>query len=272
MRYIKITEDIQQKAVLDFTSYIAKALTVDGKFTYSMPKPPKPENKINIVFKQKAWAKMIGLVQEFQSEVGWNGVVEKREDAYYITDIVVYPQEVTSATVNVDTSKYGMWRANLPEETYNAIRFQGHSHVNMGVSPSSTDVDYQNNILNSLEDGDFYIFMIINKSRDIWVALFDKENNVVFEKEDITVEYESSFVDEFVDEAKSLVTKKIYTPTYSNNWGKNTYSTGKTAGKKKEKKKDPVDDLYDEDGNYDWDSYFESIYGYNPYKDMNFGR
>ena len=42
--------------------------------------------------------------------------------------------------------------------------YAGHSHVNMGTSPSSVDLNHQEEILRMLGDNDFYIFMIWNKS------------------------------------------------------------------------------------------------------------
>ena len=47
----------------------------------------------------------------------------------------------------------------------------GHSHVNMGTSPSATDTKLQEDHLAQLQDNDFYIFLIVNKKREIWCTI-----------------------------------------------------------------------------------------------------
>ena len=88
-------------------------------------KPPKVDRKARLVFTPTAYHKMIALVDEFETEVGWEGFGERVEDGvdvptYKITDIVVYPQTVTSAHVDMDELEYGRWLMDkiLEDERY----------------------------------------------------------------------------------------------------------------------------------------------------------
>ena len=43
------------------------------------------------------------------------------------------------------------------------------------------------NILQTLRKTDYYIFMIVNKRREVFVMIYDMAQNIVFEKNDITI-------------------------------------------------------------------------------------
>ena len=136
---------------------------------------------------ENAYKKMRALVDTSKEEVGWHFLAHKISKAYYeITDVIVFPQKTSAATVTTDDVKYTKWLIEWDDEIFSQIRGHGHSHVNMGVTPSATDIDYQNNMLQNLED--FYIFLIINKRDDIYAVIADAEENVVYDCKDITVE------------------------------------------------------------------------------------
>lgn len=101
----------------------------------------------------------------------------------------------------IDTEKYALWiQENIEDERFNHIYMQGHSHVNMGTSPSSVDLNHQEEILGMLGDDDFYIFMIWNKSLASTNKIYDLKKNVMFEDKDITVKIvgQSEGLDEFI--------------------------------------------------------------------------
>ena len=114
----------------------------------------------------KALGKIKWLVQEHDHEVAWHCTLEPVDGAWTITDVYVYPQKCKAVTVRSDVD-YDTWYFDLPDEVFNSLRVQGHSHVNMGVSPSSTDLNDQKE-LRKLYDGD-YVFLIVNKRGDIYV-------------------------------------------------------------------------------------------------------
>ena len=100
----------------------------------------------------------------------------------------------------------------LDDESFNNLKAQGHSHVHMGVTPSTTDEENQKEILTSLNDEDFYIFMIWNKKREKNIKIYDMKKNVLFEPSDVTVvvDDEGIGLDKFLADAKEMVKEKKF--------------------------------------------------------------
>lgn len=157
--------------------------------SFKIPKLDK-ETKIRpkIIISTTAGLKMTELVRNCTKEVGWHGFVERtNSDTFIITDIVVYPQTVTGTTVNTDELEYAQWLMQLSTEDVKKMRFQGHSHVNMGCTPSSVDIDLYNKYLTNLTDDDFYIFFICNKRAEIHALLYDLKTNTKYTSSDIDI-------------------------------------------------------------------------------------
>ena len=92
-----------------------------------------------------AYTKMRALVNKTETEIGWYGTVCKMpglNNVYIIEDILVYPQTVTGATCTQDDDKMFEFEMSLTTEQVNSKRFHGHSHVNMGVTPSGVDENF----------------------------------------------------------------------------------------------------------------------------------
>ena len=147
------------------------------------------------------------LIKKADGEIGWNGTVIRNGNVFTITDIYVYPQKVGATTVTCDEKETGEWLNTLPDEVFNNLRFQAHSHVNMGVSPSGTDNVMFNKYLETLDDDDFYIFMILNKKGDYYIEMYDKTQNMIFYKKDIEICIEG--VEEFWEEASKQIKKEV---------------------------------------------------------------
>jgi len=158
--------------------------------------------KPTIIFSQKAYLKMHMLVKHNTKEIAWHGIVERNNNTFTVKDILVYPQEVTGVTVETDQQEYSNWLINLPDEQFNNLRMQGHSHVNMGVSPSGTDTTWYNSILQQLQNDDYYIFLILNKSGNLHLELYDLKTNTKYDKEDIEIKIEH---EDWVKEMSKLV-------------------------------------------------------------------
>jgi len=194
-------------------------------------KEVKDDRKANIIFTETAWIKIFALVHSYSTEVEWHGVVKRTApDTFLIEDILVFPHEVTGSTVTSDQKAYEEWLDGLDNNTFNALRFHGHSHVNMGVTPSTVDMTYRRNILNnfgmpSAKSDYFYIFLIFNKKGDISGEVYDLQNNALYSTDEINILHESAgWLTKFLDEAKELVKEK----TYSYNSG--GYSGGNYGG------------------------------------------
>jgi hypothetical protein len=202
---------MKQKARKDFDAMLDGMKMSDGKLNYS--KRYEYENSGAVVwFAPEAYKKILALVTEFSDEVGWHGTVHRiGDDEFMIEDIFVYPQEVTGSTVNTDQFEYTEWLYELDDDTFNKIRMQGHSHVNMGVSPSGVDDKHRQQILEQLEKGMFYIFMIWNKSLTVHTLVYDMARNVLYEDRDVEVKLlGGEGMDEFLADAREKVQKKTY--------------------------------------------------------------
>ena len=175
--------------------------------------------KPKIIISKEAKNKMDTLIKKADGEIGWNGTVIRNGNVFTITDIYVYPQKVGATTVTCDEKETGDWLNTLPDEVFNNLRFQAHSHVNMGVSPSGTDNVMFNKYLETLDDDDFYIFMILNKKGDYYIEMYDKTQNIIFYKKDIEICIEG--VEEFWEEASKQIKKEVpATPANPYNYNK----------------------------------------------------
>ena len=219
---IKLNEELIQKYAEEFEAALRGEKFPNGKITFSKTVeydkgevPPA-----TVVFEPKAYAKMLSLLHAFDSEVAWHGVVTRDEDVFYIHDILVYPQEVSGATVNTDQEGYQRWMMELPDEVANHLHLQGHSHVNMGTSSSGVDETHQQSILKMIPNDGFYIFMIYNKRLEHNIKIYDMANNVLYEDKDIEVmlDCEGCDLDAFVKNAKEVVTTKTYQSYYQTNY------------------------------------------------------
>lgn len=183
-------------------------ISVPTKFT--VPDAEKPTIMVSVI----ADRKMRALVQQSDKEIGWHGTVSYDEESntYLIEDIFVFPQEVTGTTVQSIDEQYGLWlMETFDDEQFAKLRMHGHSHVNMGTSPSGIDTAYQETLTDRVQD--FYIFIILNKRDDYYVCLFDIANNLMYDKEDLYYDAEIEEVDAW---AKDAIATQVKTKTYAN--------------------------------------------------------
>ena len=245
-KIIKMTPEYIEECRRDFETALSSAKLADGKINFTKTFNCGT-NKATLYFTAAAWTKMVVLIQEFDKEVAWHGLASRTggEDAneYTIYDILVYPQEVTGATVNTDQEKYQSWLMDCDDEVFNAIRMQGHSHVNMAPSPSGVDLTHQEKILEQLEDDMFYIFLIWNKSYKRNIKIYDLQKNILFEDADVDVKIVDAGLglDEFIAQAKELVKSKVYVaPTYAGQVGSVSPYNPLLSATKKEKPKTQI--------------------------------
>lgn len=278
-KQIKITEDVLNEIRRDFEEALSSGKFSDGKVTFTKTLG-EIDRKATVFFTEIAWLKMQTLIREFDKEVAWHGIAKRgtddSKDEYYIEDILVYPQEVTGATVTTDQEKYQTWLMDHDDEVFNNIRMQGHSHVNMGVTPSSVDTSLYERILDQLEDDMFYIFMIWNKRGDKTVKIYDLLKNVMFDTRDITVEVmdDGSGIEGFIKQAKELVKNKSIVSTYTSvtNIKHDSRTEDKNSDDKKDDKKEKSSKSSQKKGKRKeyqyssyWDDWYDRDYGYSGY-------
>lgn len=234
---IKITNEEKVAILQDFAEMLSKNKSADGKISYTKSFGTVDE-KATLVFTETAYVKMMMLIERFDKEVAWQGLAYRKEgNKYLITDILVYPQTVTSATVEEDMERSVEWSMGLEDEVYNNLRMQGHSHVNMGVTPSGTDETLYTKLLAQCTDKDFYIFLIWNKKGDKTIRIYDFEKNIIFNTSDCTVEIapDELGIEKFLAEAQKMVRNKTYKlPIYS------SYSFSKKTEESKPAANTPV--------------------------------
>ena len=239
-------------------------------------KEVKDDRKATITLSAQAYMKIFALVHTYSTEVEWHGVVERTAaDAFHIKDVLIFPHKVTSATVISDQTEYEKWLDTLDDNTFNALRFHGHSHVNMGVTPSGVDMTYRYNILNNFgtpsETSDlFYIFLIFNKRGDISGEIYDLQNNALYSKsttaDEIKIVIEDcDWLTDFLDEAKKVVTESYGYSSYGGgSYGGNSHSgtttTPKSTSPKRGAKAEARQGSLLDDDDTD-DDYYDGVYG-----------
>lgn len=215
---IKLT----QKEIEVYTKGLAKELAnlkTGTSVTYKVNPMEVKNAKAELFLSAQAYVKIKNLVDKCSQEIGWHGFTRRDGNKFYIDDIVIFPQVVTAATVTPDEKAYTEWTNKLSDDEYNNMHFHGHSHVNMGVTPSVTDTTYYNNKIQNIDD--YYIFAIFNKSEKYTVFIYDIENNIMYDTKDITVHFPFDEFKEWAEkEIKDNVSSvTVTTPTQQTDYG-----------------------------------------------------
>ena len=231
MKPIKLNQDAKKLALERFKTALAD-YAGDGDLTFKITPDslvPIADDivKPKVYMTPEVYLQLTRLVHQSSKELAWHGTVTKVGSNYVIHKILVYPQTVTSTTVDADEEAYAKWLMELDDETINHLRFQGHSHVNMGASPSGRDTDNWQKFLNLLTPGDFYVFCIANKKEEFYWNIYDTEQNILFENKDITLEVIDSSGESIIDWASTNIEKYIHEETPVS-YGSYAHST--TAG------------------------------------------
>jgi len=159
--------------------------------TYTILKPEKKEAP-KIIFASSAIKWIEALVDVHSDEVGFFGIVDERgNDTYFIREIF-YPKhsEANGGTCEISTegeSDMGVWLINRNrEDDIGKVRFWGHSHHTMGVSPSQQDEDEAIEKMNRRKT--YFLRGICNKKEIMSVSFFDYNQQIKFDNVKWTVE------------------------------------------------------------------------------------
>lgn len=134
----------------------------------------------------EALTKMAVYVKECSDEIGWLGTAYKNEaeNTILIDDVYLFDQDVHGATTEITPEGLSDFATELLEqgdagiEIWNNLKMWGHSHVNMGVSPSAQDNDQMRTFA---EGGhDWFIRLICNKKGEMKLDLYDYRNGIAF--------------------------------------------------------------------------------------------
>lgn len=210
---ICLTDDDIREMLENACKSVKKQKFQSGDVHISVP-ITRDKRRAELFFTPIAWSKMYALVHGFTTEVEWHGTVERlSESQFLVKDILTFPHEVTGATVTSNQKEYEEWQDSLDDETFNALRFHGHSHVNMGVTPSGTDMEYRRKVLNNFcvptdEDDFFYIFLITNKKGNLSAEIYDLKNNALYGTDEIEIDVQDPD-DDFVDAVADKIDEAV---------------------------------------------------------------
>ncbi len=121
-----------------------------------------------VLVTRDAYEDMYCIVDAVDKEVGWLGAVQRLGNDFLITEVFLFDQETHATTCEITPDGMAEFAMQLmssrPDgmEVANSIRFWGHSHVNMGTSPSGQDETQLRELAASC--GDFFVRGILNKS------------------------------------------------------------------------------------------------------------
>lgn len=182
-----------------------------------------------VTISSETYIKMNYLIEQYTTEVAWHFLVETHpNNIYVISDVLIFPQNVTSVTANGTDNEYEVWIASQPDEVFDKLRGHGHSHVNMGVTPSGVDENYYADLMTHVKD--FYITLIRNKSGANHIRFYDVKNNIVFVDVPLHIIFESGeTLENWLAPQRALVKAPVVTATTT------TYSGGTTITKYKDK-------------------------------------
>lgn len=210
-----------------------------------------------------AYVKMRHLVDKTSTEIGWFGTVTKApnlEETYVIDDILVYPQTVTGATCEQDEDRMFEFEMSLTTDQVNRKRFQGHSHVNMGVTPSGVDENFYTDLLTQVND--YFIILVTNKRNDYHVRFYDKSNNLMYK--DVPIHLLLNNGDEvnnwYTEEANKLTEHQARFPVNSN-------ATGSMLTLSSRYKPNTI--IEDDDNEEYWNNWYKSVNRVSDYVTKN---
>jgi hypothetical protein len=115
------------------------------------------------------------IVGECDTEVGWLGTVERHDSTYLIKNVILPKQTVSSAEADISDEGIQDIANRLLNrkdgiDILNSIRLWGHSHVNMGTSPSWQDEQQMG--LFETNGCEYFIRAIANKTGRIEFTLY----------------------------------------------------------------------------------------------------
>jgi len=190
----------------------------------------------SVYYTPTAWFTIQHLVDIAPKEVGWLGIVEPLDSGdYLITDIHIPEQTVTAAETDIDSdAMMDLYNELLADDVDTSkLYYWGHSHVNMGVSPSLQD---EIQIEEYLESCPIFIRGIYNKKGASKVDIFDKNLNVVHQCVDNTIMIPDALCEKIDKTFEEKVNEYVYTPpkngmySYNYQYGNQVRNTANGLG------------------------------------------
>jgi hypothetical protein len=136
-----------------------------------------------ILIQPQALHKMFQYVSGCSDEIGWMGTAYREGREIIIDNVFLFDQEVHATTTEITPdglSDFAMELMQQPDgvDIWNNLKMWGHSHVNMGITPSGQD-DKQ---METFKEGghDWFIRLIANKKGELKIDLYDYATGVIY--------------------------------------------------------------------------------------------
>ena len=162
-----------------------------------------------------------------REEIGWLGRVHRTGSDFVCDELYIPEQEVHGTTTEITPEGLDKLANELMEsgnsEDINNLKLWGHSHVNMGVSPSGQD---DSQLRDFMGDSDFFIRMIMNKRGKYKVDIYLNDVDLVYENVDMITISERNIEreEQIKQDILNNVSKKTYLDKFTKGTGKSTNS------------------------------------------------
>lgn len=167
-------------------------------------------------FTPEALYKIQCYVEECDKEIGWLGRVRREGDDFLCDEVFLLHQEVGPAATDITAEGLVALIMEIGIEENDTLRLWGHSHVNMGVSPSPTDRETPEMFR---QNGcEFFFRIICNKKGEIGVTFFNWAQNYYIEDMKWSVYAPKQEADPVRDAIKAEMAEKVKAITYGGNW------------------------------------------------------
>ena len=169
--------------------------------------------KPTLYFTPTALEKTRLYVESCDTEIGWLGEIEPIGNDFLCKDVYLPEQDVHSATTEMQPDDLIKFASEHDDELMEKLCLWGHSHVNMGTSPSGQD-DNQVDLFRDTSMQHFFR-VIANKKGELNVTYYDAKNSITVTNSAWAL-YSPCEVDEDAvrAEVKSKLREKKYT-TYT---------------------------------------------------------
>jgi hypothetical protein len=136
-----------------------------------------------VFIEKEALTKMSVYVEECKDEIGWMGTATRDGRNITIHDVFLFEQDVHATTTEITPEGLGKFAEEIMTqedgmEVWNNLKMWGHSHVNMGITPSGQD----NKQMETFKDGghNWFIRLIANKKGEMKLDMYDYANSVIY--------------------------------------------------------------------------------------------
>lgn len=165
-----------------------------------------------------AYNRMRYIVELADKEIGWLGSCKRIGNDFLLEEVFLFKQEVAATTCEITPEGLAEFATEILSlrkdgmEVVNSLQFWGHSHVNMGTSPSWQDESQMDVFRESGHP--WFIRGILNKlgRMEFTIFLYESGVKIVDPEWSIWEPEEESLRTEIIAEIKAKVFEKTYQP------------------------------------------------------------